>query len=100
MTELPLDDAPGDVAAAAHDASRGHVVYLTEHGERLAVIVPAELGPQLERLSPDELADLLEDFADAAAPREARASVEAGEPLIPWEQGKADAGLGPVTYQV
>ena len=44
MTELPLDDAPGDVAAAARDASRGHVVYLTEHGERLAVIVPAALA--------------------------------------------------------
>ncbi len=93
MSELPLDDVPGDVAAAARDASRGHVVYFTEHGERLAVIVPAELGPQLERLSPDELAELLEDFADAAAARQARASIEAGEPLIPWEQVKAEAGL-------
>ena len=92
MSELPLDDAP-DVAAAARDASHGHAVYLTEHGERLAVIVPAELGPQLERLSPEELAGLLEDFADAADAREARASIETGEPLIPWEQVKAEAGL-------
>jgi hypothetical protein len=44
-------------------------------------------------MSPDELAQLLEDFADAAAAREARASVEAGEPLIPWEQAKAEAGI-------
>jgi hypothetical protein len=29
----------------------------------------------------------------AATAREARASIEAGEPLIPWEQVKADAGL-------
>jgi antitoxin (DNA-binding transcriptional repressor) of toxin-antitoxin stability system len=93
MSEMPLEDVPGDVAAAAHDASRGHVVYLTEHGERLAVIVPAELGPQLERMSPDELAELLEDFADAAAARRARASIEAGEPLIPWEQVKAEADI-------
>jgi len=93
MSELPLDDAPGDVAAAARDASRGHVVYLTEHGKRLAVIVPAELGPQLERMSPDELAELLEDFADAAVARQARASIAAGESLIPWEQVKAEAGL-------
>lgn len=94
MSELPVDDArPAEVAAAARDASRGHVIYLTEHGERLAVIVPAELGPQLERLSPEELAELLEDFADAAAAREARASIEDGEPLIPWEQVKAEAGL-------
>ena len=94
MSELPLDAVqPVDVAAAARDASRGHVIYLTEHGERLAVIVPAELGPQLERLSPEELAELLEDFADAAAAREARASVEAGEPLVPWEQVKTETGL-------
>ena len=73
--------------------SRGQVVYLTQHGKRLAVIVPAELGPQLERLSPDELAELLEDFADAAAARQARASIAAGEQLIPWEQVKAEAGL-------
>jgi hypothetical protein len=50
-------------------------------------------SPELERPSPDELADLLEDFADAAAAREARASIEAGEPLIPWDQVKAEAGL-------
>ena len=51
MSEPPLDDAPGDVTATARDASRGHVVYLTEHGEHLAVIVPTELGPRLEWLS-------------------------------------------------
>jgi antitoxin (DNA-binding transcriptional repressor) of toxin-antitoxin stability system len=95
MSELAIDGTPepDDVAAAARDAARGHVVYLTEHGERVAVIVPAELGPQLERLSSEELAGLLEDFADAATAREARASIEAGEPLIPWEQVKAEAGL-------
>lgn len=92
MSELPLEDTSG-VDAAASDASRGQVVYLTQHGKRLAVIVPAELGPQLERLSPDELAELLEDFADAAAARQARASIAAGEQLVPWEQVKAEAGL-------
>lgn len=35
----------------------------------------------------------LQDQADAAAAREARASIEAGEPLIPWERVKAEAGL-------
>jgi hypothetical protein len=47
----------------------------------------------LERLSPGELAELLEDFADAAAAREARARIEAGEQLVPWDQVKAEAGL-------
>jgi hypothetical protein len=67
-------------------------VYITERGTRLAAIVPVAIAAELERLSPDELAELLEDFADAAAARRARASIDAGEPLIPWEQAKAEAG--------
>jgi hypothetical protein len=43
MSELPVEGTPG-VASAARDAARGHVVYLTEHGERLAAIVPAEFA--------------------------------------------------------
>ncbi|MDQ2873923.1 MAG: hypothetical protein M3Y33_03540 [Actinomycetota bacterium] len=39
MSELPADGAPG-VAGAARDAARGHVVYLTERGERLAANRP------------------------------------------------------------
>ncbi|MGH3276360.1 MAG: hypothetical protein ACRDNZ_18785 [Streptosporangiaceae bacterium] len=95
MSELPVERllSADEMAAAAHEAARGHIIYLTEDGERLAVIVPAELGAQLERLSPDEFADLLEDFSDAAAARAARASIEAGEPLVPWEQVRADVGL-------
>jgi excisionase family DNA binding protein len=46
------------------------------------------VSPQRKR----ELArESAEDFADAAAAREARASIEAGEPVIPWEQVKAEA---------
>jgi antitoxin (DNA-binding transcriptional repressor) of toxin-antitoxin stability system len=92
MSELALENTP-DVAASAHEAARGQIVYITEHGERVAAIIPATVAAELERLSADELAALLEDFADAAAAREARASIEAGEPLIPWEQVKADTGL-------
>lgn len=92
MSELALESTP-DVAASAHEAAQGQIVYITEHGERVAAIIPAAIAAELERLSPDELAELLEDFADAATAREARASIEAGEPLIPWEQVKADAGL-------
>lgn len=79
MNELPLDEASGDVTAAAHDAARGEVVYLTEHGERLAAIVPAEIAAELENLSPEECRGLPEDFADAAAARHALA--EDGEPI-------------------
>ena len=51
MSELPLDDGP-DISAAAHGAARGHVVYLTEHGERLAAIVAAEFAAALEGMTP------------------------------------------------
>jgi len=92
VSDLPVETTPG-VAAPAHEAARGRIVYITEHGERVAAIVPAAIAAELERLSPDELAALLEDSADAASAREARASIEAGEPLIPWDQIKAEAGI-------
>lgn len=92
MSDVPVETTPG-VAAPAHEAARGRIVYITEHGERVAAIVPAGIAAELERLSPDELVGLLEDFADAAAARDARASIEAGETLVSWDQVKTDAGL-------
>jgi antitoxin Phd len=93
MGEIPVDDAPGEVARAAHDAARGQVIYLTEHGERLAAIIPAELAEELENLTPDEFRELLEDFADAQAAREALAEIEAGASPIPAAQVWAELGL-------
>jgi antitoxin (DNA-binding transcriptional repressor) of toxin-antitoxin stability system len=92
MSELAVETTPA-VAASAHEAASGQVIRITEHGELIAAIVPPAIAAVLERLSPDALTELLEDFADAAAAREARASIEAGEPLVPWEEVKAEAGL-------
>jgi antitoxin (DNA-binding transcriptional repressor) of toxin-antitoxin stability system len=92
VSELAVENAPA-VAASAHEAASGQVIRITEHGELIAAIVPAAIAAMLERLSPDDLAELLEDFADAAVAREARAHIEAGEPLIPWEEVKTEAGL-------
>jgi len=89
VSELPVEGTPG-VAGAARDAARGHVVYLTEHGERLAAIVPAEFAEALEGMSEQDARELLEDLADAALAREALA--EPGE-SVPWEQVRAEAGL-------
>ena len=89
MSELPVDGTPG-VAGAAREAARGHVVYLTERGERLAAIVPAEFAEALEGMSEQDARELLEDLADAAAARQALA--EPGE-SVPWEQVRAEAGL-------
>jgi hypothetical protein len=88
--EIPLEQVPGEVTDAAHDAARGQVVYLTEHGERLAAIVPAEL----ENLSPEQFRELLEDFADAQSARESLAEVEAGAEPVPADQVWAELGLG------
>lgn len=93
MSELPLDEAPRAVSDAAHDAARGHVVYLTEHGQRLAAIVPAELAAELEGLSPEAFRDLLEDFADSQAAREALAEIEAGARLVAAEDVWAEIGI-------
>jgi antitoxin Phd len=76
--------------AAADDAARGHVVYLTERGERLAAVVPAEFAEALEGLSEADSRELLEDLADAAA---ARASLADPGESVPWEQVRAEAGL-------
>jgi antitoxin (DNA-binding transcriptional repressor) of toxin-antitoxin stability system len=89
MSELPVDETPG-VADAAHNAARGHVVYLTEGGARVAAIVPAAYAAALEGMTEEETRELLEDLADAAAARQALS--EPGDP-IPWEQVKAEAGL-------
>jgi hypothetical protein len=88
MSEIPLEEAQGEVAAAAHDAARGQVIYLTENGQRLAAIVPAEIAAEMESMPPEAFRELLADFADAEAVRQARA--EGGE-LVSWEQVKAEA---------
>ncbi len=54
------------------------MVYLTEHGQRLAAIVPADLAAGLENQTPEAFRGLLEDFADAQAAREALAEIEGG----------------------
>jgi hypothetical protein len=92
MSDLELDDVP-DVADAAHQAANGQVVYLIGQGQRLAAIVPAEFAAALEDLTPEQVHELLEELADAVDVRKARAARENGEPVIAWEQAKADADL-------
>jgi antitoxin (DNA-binding transcriptional repressor) of toxin-antitoxin stability system len=107
VSDLAVESTPA-VAAPAREAASGEVIYITERGERIAGIVPADLAAALERLSADELstiadlladsgldrvAELLDDLADRAAARAARASIDNGEPVIPWSQVKSEAGL-------
>ena len=107
MSELPIEDTPA-VADAAHEAARGEVIYITDRGERIAAIVPPGIAAVLERLSADvldelsetaarsgfeDVAELLEELSDRATARDARARIDRGSPLIPWEQVKSEAGL-------
>ena len=104
MSDLPVESAP-DVAAAAHEAARGQVVYVTEHGNRIASIVPVELAAILQGLTTDELdqlaaaaelagltsaAVLIEELADRARVLESRAEPGAA---VPWEQLSAEASV-------
>ena len=108
MSNLAVESVP-DMAAAAYEAARGQVVYITEHGNRVAGIVPVELAAILDRLTTDELdqlaaaaelagltdaAGLMEDLADRAGVLESRAEPGAG---IPWETLEAEAS---VNYRV
>jgi antitoxin (DNA-binding transcriptional repressor) of toxin-antitoxin stability system len=93
VSEIPLDEAPRTVTDAAHDAARGQVVYLTEHGERLAAIVPAELAAELENLSPEAFRELLEDFADTQAARESLAEIAAGGKPVAAAEVWAELGV-------
>jgi antitoxin (DNA-binding transcriptional repressor) of toxin-antitoxin stability system len=107
VSDLAVESAPA-VAEPAREAASGEVIYITEHGERIAGIVPADLAAALERLSADELAriadalaetgldraaELLDDLADRVTARAAHASIDAGERVIQWEQVKADSNL-------
>lgn len=64
------------------------MVYLTEHGERLAAIVPADVAAELTALTDDERAELIEDLLALAAARRGLESLAAGEPVVPWEDVK------------
>jgi antitoxin (DNA-binding transcriptional repressor) of toxin-antitoxin stability system len=63
VREIPVEEVPEEIAAAAEAAARGEVVYLTRDGERLAAIVPPGYAIELEDLSPDEVLELLDEMA-------------------------------------
>lgn len=60
-----------------------------EHGQRLAAIVPADIATELASLSDEERAEFIEDMQDALAARHGLASIQAGEPVVAWEEVKA-----------
>jgi hypothetical protein len=49
---------------------------------------------ELECLTPEQLRELLEDFADLQAARESLAEIEAGAEPVPADEVWAELGLG------
>jgi hypothetical protein len=105
MSELAVESAPAVVGGAAREAAQGQVIYITEGGQRVAGIVPADIAAVIERMSAaeleeiaaaaaqaghEELAEAFEDLSDRAAVLESRSDTRPG---IPWEQVKAQSGL-------
>jgi len=87
MAEMTVSDARARLADVVDEARVGHdPVYLTRRGQRVAAVIDAD--------DLDRLVAAAEDLADIEAARAARTEVSEGEPVIPWEQVKADLGLG------
>jgi len=59
---LEVESVP-EVAASAHEAARGQIIYITEHGERLAAIVPASVVVWLQKMPSDAFAALFQETA-------------------------------------
>lgn len=71
MSEVPIWEASTHLSEVAREAARGgEVIYLTEHGQRLAAIVPADVAAAIEAA---------EDADDITAALAAR--TEPGEPI-------------------
>lgn len=88
MTELTVSEARARLADVVDEARvTREPVYLTRRGRRVAAVVD---GAYL-----DWLIELAEDRLDVEAAQAARDEMaESGESAIPWDQVKADLGLG------
>lgn len=77
MSEMPLEDVPA-LAELAHQAAEGgEVVYLTEHGQRVAAVMPAEAYENTQRLREEaEIAQAIAASLADTRPGKVFASVE------------------------
>lgn len=83
MTELAVSQARDHLAEAIEQARRsGEPIYVTRRGRRVAVIIDAETY--------DRVVEASEDAADR---RELHAARD-DDDYVPWEEVKADLGLG------
>jgi prevent-host-death family protein len=82
MDDLAVSDARDHLAATIEEARRsGEPVYVTRRGQRVAVIVNADVYNSLV------------EEAEAATDRAELALARADDDFVPWEEVKADLGL-------
>ncbi len=83
MSEFAVSEARDRFAEVIEQAQRsGEPVYVTRRGRRVAVIVDAETY--------DRVVEVAEDAADRKELQAARSE----DDYVPWEEVKADLGLG------
>lgn len=86
MSEITVSDARARLADVVDTARVGHdPVYLTRRGQRVAAVIDAD--------DLDRLIAAAEDLRDIQTAQAARVEIAEGDPMIPWEQVKADLGL-------
>ncbi len=73
MTEIALDQIPGPLADMAYKVARGGITYLTDHGQRVAAVVPV---PMAEHFDDDQAWFWTQEWQ--VGEREATADREAG----------------------
>lgn len=83
-TELTVTEARERFSEVVETTER-EPVFLTKHGQRLAVVLSAAQY--------DRLLDLVEDAEDLATADAAMTAIEQGQPTIPWQDVKRDLGL-------
>lgn len=87
-TALSITDARTQLAAIIDRARADHQpIYIARRGRRVAAVIDAD--------DLDRILELAEDMADIRAAEQARAEMKAtGAMPIPWDEVKADLGLG------
>ncbi|MFI7216736.1 type II toxin-antitoxin system prevent-host-death family antitoxin [Micromonospora maritima] len=68
--ELSIVEVGNHIADVVSRAHEGDITYVTQHGQRVAAVVPADLAEAFERA---------EDAIDIAAARAALARISSGE---------------------
>ena len=66
---MPVPEAQDHLSEVAHQAAAGRVVYLTEGGQRIAAIVPAEVAAAFDEHREREPGPPVRRLAAAAAGR-------------------------------